>query len=350
MKYSGFYYLWLIVALFVCYSCSSDSENEGPDNGGKGAVVEAMQTAKQLWNTSPFHEGDISRQSALSTIQRYADNCDATYFKHYLSGTDAVCENAEKYDLVLAYYRAAFDRVLEGIKQTQVANGTTEIWMLYNMGYIIHTPSGRIGIDISHRWAKKLAPYLDALCITHNHSDHYSDELIQAMFDLGKPVLSNYLKIDQNYVYTSKVATNYTIGNFNIRTSITDHNNSGLANFVTVFQIDCGEDSGNFVLLHVGDSNYKTSQYTNIDNKVSLLIPRYAPNALTENNIIGTGTGQVMPDYVLLSHILELAHAGVEESRWSIELALSRAAKINCTNTGVPMWGEKLVWKDGMLN
>ena len=82
----------------------------------------------------------------------------------------------------------------------------------------------------------------------------------------------------------------------------------------------------------------------------NVLIPRYAPNALTENNILGTGAGQVQPDYVLLSHILEMAHAGVDASRWSLDMALERASKINCDQTYVPMWGEKMVWKNGKLN
>ena len=80
------------------------------------------------------------------------------------------------------------------------------------------------------------------------------------------------------------------------------------------------------------------------------MIPRYAPNALTENNIIGTGAGQTKPDYVLLSHILELSHVSEEESRWSLNSALERAARLNCENSVVPFWGEKLVWKDGKLN
>ena len=73
---------------------------------------------------------------------------------------------------------------------------------------------------------------------------------------------------------------------------------------------------------------------------VNVLIPRYAPNALTENNILGTGAGQVQPDYVLLSHILEMAHAGVDASRWSLDMALERASKINCDQTYV-LCGEK---------
>lgn len=169
------------------------------------------------------------------------------------------------------------------------------------------------------------------------------------MFDLDKPVLSNYLK-DTTYPYTAKGDKDYEIGKFKIRTCITDHNNSGLSNFVTIFQIDCGDDTGNFVFMHVGDSNFKPEQYTNIAPHVNVLIPRYAPNALTENNILGTGAGQVQPDYVLLSHILEMAHAGVDASRWSLDMALERASKINCDQTYVPMWGEKMVWKNGKLN
>ena len=80
------------------------------------------------------------------------------------------------------------------------------------------------------------------------------------------------------------------------------------------------------------------------------MIPRYAPNALTENYIIGDGKGQLIPDYVLLSHILELAHADVENSRWSLPMALERASQINCKQTYVPMWGEKLIWKNNKLN
>jgi L-ascorbate metabolism protein UlaG (beta-lactamase superfamily) len=242
---------------------------------------------------------------------------------------------------------------LESIKNDKVENGTVAIYMLYNMGYVIKTPSSCFGIDIYHRWAKKLAPYLDFLCVTHNHADHYSADLIQAMFDANKPVLSNYLKKGTAYSYTSTTSNNYTIGKFTIRTAITDHNGTVEGrNFITVFRIECGDDAGNFTLLHVGDSNYQTVQFTNVQGAVDVLIPRYAPvpHGLNENNIIGTGTGQVQPGYVLLSHILELSHGDVAGSRWPLDMALERASKINCEKTYVPMWGEKLVWKNGKLN
>lgn len=51
--------------------------------------------------------------------------------------------------------------------------------------------------------------------------------------------------------------------------------------------------------MYVGDSNYKASQYS-IVKPVDLLMARYAPNALTENNVIGSvGT----PKYIFLPHI-----------------------------------------------
>lgn len=331
-------------------SCSND--NDDITTGYEGILDDLSEevnvTVQELWSTSPLTL-DAKRTGALTKIQGYADNCLSDYFSTFLSGYDQTSENMEKADPILIYYRSAFDRVLEDIKNSSVEEGTVELWQLYNMGYVIKTSSGCFAIDISHRWAKELAPYIDFLCVTHNHADHYNKELIQAMFDLGKPVLSNYLQ-DESYEYTSKTPTDYTIGNFAIHTSITDHNNSGLSNFVTVFYIDCGEDTGNFTLIHTGDSNFKPEQFTNIASHVNVLIPRYAPNALTENNIIGTGLGQTLPDYVLLSHILELAHADTDSSRWSVEMALERASKINCEQTYVPMWGEKLVWKNGKLN
>ena len=341
------YFLTLAVGLM---SCSND--NDDITTGYEGILDDLSEevnvTVQELWSTSPLTL-DAKRTGALAKIQGYADNCLSDYFSTFLSGYDQTSENMEKADPILIYYRSAFDRVLEDIKNSSVEEGTVELWQLYNMGYVIKTSSGCFAIDISHRWAKELAPYIDFLCVTHNHADHYNKELIQAMFDLGKPVLSNYLQ-DESYEYTSKTPTDYTIGNFAIHTSITDHNNSGLSNFVTVFYIDCGEDTGNFTLIHTGDSNFKPEQFTNIASHVNVLIPRYAPNALTENNIIGTGLGQTLPDYVLLSHILELAHADTDSSRWSVEMALERASKINCEQTYVPMWGEKLVWKNGKLN
>lgn len=336
----------LAIALTGCGDKDEARGNDEPILTGLAKEVDAV--AQQLWESSPL-TASAARAAAFDKIQPYADQCKDDYFISYLKGLDETSISMEKTTPILYFYRSAFDRVMNGIRNTKVENGTAAVWLLYNMGYVVKTPSGCFAVDISHRWAKELAPYIDFLCVTHKHSDHYSTDLIQAMFDSGKPVLSNYLK-DTSYPYTAKGDRDYEIGKFRIKTCVTDHNNSGLSNFVTVFSIDCGEDTGGFVFMHVGDSNYKPAQYTNLPAHVNVLVERYAPNALTENNILGSGNGQVEPDYVLLSHILELSHADVSDSRWSLDMALERASKIKCEQTCVPMWGEMLVWKNGELN
>ncbi len=341
-------FLFLAIGFVAC----DDDEKYSAGTGHEGVLMQLAEevdaTAQQLWSSSPLVV-DAERTTVLTRIQGYADKCRDDYFKSYLNGYDWTSASMEKCDPILYFYRSAFDRVMDGVRNSKVENGTVEIWLLYNMGYVVKTPSGCFAVDISHRWAKELAPYIDFLCVTHNHSDHYNKDLIQAMFDLGKPVLSNYLK-DETYPYTTATGDkDYEIGKFKIKTCITDHNNSGLSDYVTVFSIDCGDDTGNFVFMHVGDSSYRPEQYTNLASHVNVLIPRYGPNPLIENNILGTGAGQVEPDYALLSHILELAHAE-GDSRWTLDMALERASKINCKQTYVPMWGEKMVWKNNKLN
>ena len=43
------------------------------------------------------------------------------------------------------------------------------------------------------------------------------------------------------------------------------------------------------VLMLAVDVYKRQEQYTNLASHVNVLIPRYAPNALTENNILGSG-------------------------------------------------------------
>ena len=165
------------------------------------------------------------------------------------------------------------------------------------------------------------------------------------MLEAGKPVVTNYLE-EPGYAYTSTTAADYTIGNFVLHTFITNHNNGSTNVPVTVFQIDCGEDTGHFVLLHSGDSNFTADQF-NVTEEIDVYIPRYAPNELTENNVIGK---LFTPKYVLLSHILELSHTDPDSSRWTLEQGLARAAQLDCEETHMPFWGEKMVWKNGKLN
>lgn len=305
---------------------------------------DAKQTMKQLKKTSLFRVTG-KRADALQKFQVYSDSLSHTVFEEYLVSPEEVSVRMEDSIPILYCYRNAFDTILDEVKSTKPERGSVVIWMLYNMGIIVKTPSGCFGIDVNHRWAEKFATYLDFICVTHNHDDHKSVELMQAMYDAQKPVLSNYF--EKSGSYCSKNPNTYQIGNFSIRTGIADHNKK-LLNFITTFRIDCGDDTGNFSILHCGDSNFLPEQFENVQGAVGLVILRNGSKV--ENNILGTGTGQVQTDYAVLSHIIELRHR-IDSSpkRFPVMATLNHASQINCKHTIMPFWGEKLIWKNGKL-
>ena len=328
---------------------ADNSDNKSTDSipvEQTGFTNEAILNLNKLWATTPLSV-DNTRRNLLQKMQDYADLLSPDTFQLYLNSSEQTSIDMEKSNSILSCYRYAFDHVLDGVKNEKVENGTVAVWLLYNMGIVVKTSSGCFGIDINHRWAEKLAPYLDFLCVTHNHADHKSAELMQAMYAAGKPVISNFYTASNKYY--SKSPANYTIGKCSIRTTITDHDGGDPLKFITVFRIDCGDDSGNFSILHCGDSSFDPNQFTNVQGgSVSLSI--FRNGAKVENNIIGTNAGEVNPAYVFLSHIIELRHQiGVSPIRFKVIETLGHTSQINCKNTSMPFWGEKLIWKDGKI-
>lgn len=324
----------LLLGCLVTMSSCEDSNGENKGNGQNLPPAVVDEHIKTLWSTS-CTDVSVERIEALRVIQRQVDDMTNSFFGNYLKTLDMAAVGYERDEPLLKYYRQSFERIVEDVRTLKVATGSVAIWSVYNMGYVVKTPSVCFAIDIFHKYAEKLEPYLDFMCITHNHSDHYSKPLIDKMLAANKPVLSNYINAG-SYQYTSTTPTNYTIGKLRITTNMNDQN-SELRNFVTTYQINCGSDAADFVLMHVGDSSFDPKQYNVVEN-VDVFIPRYAP-AGTENNIVGS---IVRPTHVLLSHIVELSH--VKAERWSWQQGLERAAAINCPNTYMPVWGERIIW------
>ena len=306
---------------------------------------EAVQTMLQFRKTSPLLL-DENRLTLLKQFEVYSDNLPNTTFREYLASPADTAECMEHTIPILYYYRDGFDKILHEVKNTKVKKGTAVVWMLYNMGFVVKTPSGCFGMDIDHRYAEQLEPYLDFLCITHNHGDHYNTGLMEAMNRHGKPVLSNFY--EKSEAYFSKTATNYKIGNFTITTDISDHlANPDFPDFVTLFRIDCGENSGGLSLLHCGDSGFNPERFRNVQGAVSMVIIRWG--APRENNILGTGEGQIQTDYALLSHLIELRHRPIPHGQASILKALEHLPGLKYENALIPFWGEKLTWHKGKL-
>lgn len=309
-----------------------------PTNAGIAAVEALNRTSPFLLNTE--------RLTALKQFETFSDSFSKASFGQYLKATDEASVDMEYTTPILYSYGRAFDKVLDEVKNTQVPNGSAAVWLLYNMGFVVKTPSATFGIDVDHRWAEKLEPYLDFLCVTHNHVDHAHIKLMDAMNKKGKPVLSNFY--DKDKTYLSKAPTNYTIGGIKIRTDITDHlRDPALPKFVTVFRIECGADAGNFSMLYSGDSGFRPTEFVNVEGPVNLAVLRWG--AARENDILGTGSGQVKPDYAILSHLIELRHDPYPNGQASITQTLVHLPNVKCDNTIIPFWGEKMTWKNGQM-
>jgi hypothetical protein len=308
--------------------------------------IQNSSAITRLWQTTPF-QPDAERTALLKTLQTYSEKLPHAPFKEYLAANEQTAAAMEQDNPILTCYRLALDRVIDEVARTRVERGTAVIWLLYNMGIVVKTPTACLGVDINHRHAEKLAPHLDLLCVTHNHADHKSVELMDAMHARGKPVLSNFYRKDT--AHCSKEPAHYQIGAITIRTAIADHNEK-LPRFITMYRIECGADTDGFTLLHCGDSNFTPPQFKPVQGPVALLILRYGDP--DENRILDAppDDGQIRPQYAALTHVIELRH-DIEKSprRRTLDYAQSNTARIHAPQTILPFWGEKLLWKNGHL-
>lgn len=313
----------------------------------------AIKTLVSLWQTDPFLASPLPSGSArygiLSTLEGYCQTFDSVPFKAYLAKTDSEAAEEEKDVSILSCYRYAFDRVLSEVQSTVVENGSAVIWMLYNSGFIVKTPSVCFGLDVNHRYASQLAPYLDFICVSHNDADHIDNALMSAMDAAGKPVLSNFHAGE----YKKTSPTTYHIGDVKITTCISDESETEL-NTTTSHRIFLPEDAGNLQIFHEGDSQCGLQQMSSCldGTAIDVMILRFGQ--VCEAGIIGTGSGQATPKYVLFSHLEELRHYNsISPMRATILGSISNMSRFEATSANgkiyVPFWGEKLIWKNGQL-
>lgn len=298
---------------------------------------QASGVMNELWETSCLLADRSQRSDLYDQIQMWADACPAdNVFLKYIKTDNITANSLQKSYPALECYDVAFDRILKALKSGLHAGAKPRVWALYNMGVIVQTHNGNYAIDIYHRRGNELAPYLNFYAITHIHADHKWEPLAVAMSELGKPVLSNFtINNVNNSQYVSMNSKDYTVGSFKIHSFITHHNSSDLSSLaITAFYID----GGDLKLLHSGDSNFIPEEFESMrDKEVDFYVFRYAVNALTENNILGD---IVNPKVAVLSHILELGHKDISNSRWSMELGLDRASRLNCKKVAMPFWGD----------
>ena len=102
---------------------------------------------------------------------------------------------------VQAFFHHRIERALEEIERTKVAEGAM-IWRLYNMSFIVRTPSVTMAFDLVNGASSgfeafavpddvmtRLAAQCDALFISHFHGDHKEELVARCFLDAGKPVV-----------------------------------------------------------------------------------------------------------------------------------------------------------------
>lgn len=319
-------------------ACSSNVEPTIPSDQ-KPQESHVSDVMNELWKTSCFLSDKSDRTESYEKLQEWADACPAdNVFLKYIKADDATARSLEKAYPALECYDQAFDKVLNALKTGLPHGAKPRVWALYNMGIVVQTSNGNYAIDIYHRRGAELAEYIDFYAITHIHADHKWEPLAIAMSELGKPVLTNFpISNVNNGQYIATNNKDYIIGDFKIHSFITHHNSSDLTVLaITAFYID----GMGLKLLHSGDSNFIASEFgTMKDKEVDYYIFRYAVNALTENNVLGD---IIRPKVAVLSHVLELGHKDIANSRWSLELGLDRAGRLNCETVAMPFWGDCL--------
>lgn len=295
---------------------------------------EYRKAVKTMLYKSNGHDITPKRMEAMEITQRMINTFLPADWRTYRNITDAAELAKAENEGVPYFISQAVNKVCREVKKTKVKQGTVAVWLLYNMGYIVKTPTSVFALDIHTKDVDKIADLVDFVMITHRHGDHCNGKFLRAMTARGKAV---YAAFDIEGVNVTKVTHKgeFQVGDVHVRTTIGDHNKK-LRKFVTAYEIDCGANTAHTVIYHTGDSNnYKQ---LNPQKQVDIFMPHMAvglniPKALDK----------IKPYHIFISHNQELGH-GIRKWRWTFHDALKLKAKLNHDHIWIPCWGERVIY------
>lgn len=269
-------------------------------------------------------------------LQSEIDDVSVGDYLHYLRNEDAGSLMA-RYP-ALARLDAVMDKVIDEIRATEV-NGHPAIWYVYNMGVVVKTREALFSIDLCHRRAEDLAPFLDFAIITHNHDDHFTRRFYAKMDGvLHKTVITNFA---DNYGAAfnggicgfARGEKAFTIRDVTVRTMESDHNR-----FLRGFTMPVEVTADDYSILHVGDT-------VNVQD----LHPARKPNlwihhAYCWGLVSGKGAAALHPELSVVAHLQELSHAK-GKSRWTFDDGRRAVAAVESAGhrAVMPLWGDRIV-------
>jgi hypothetical protein len=143
--------------------------------------------SEKLAENSPIYPATLGRWEALSVLDGPL----------HLSG-------ANQFTSVQRFLRRRLGTSIRDIENCHVTTGAV-IWKMYNMGFVIRTPSVTIGMDIVRGWTlphkqragittrslNRLVRQLDIASVSHRHRDHADEWMPQATQKIGVPLLAD---------------------------------------------------------------------------------------------------------------------------------------------------------------
>jgi hypothetical protein len=292
------------------------------------------KAVKTIMYRTNGHDLTPKRLQAMDIVQSEINYFEREDWKEYRMESDPKVLAEMESKGVPYFLRQAFNKVNEEIRTTKVAEGTVAVWLLYNMGYIVKTPTTTFAIDLYSRYTDELLDVIDFGMITHPHSDHNHKAFTQGLAKRNKPILAAFdiKNVEEMRVEDGGV---YTFGDVKVRVTLGDHNKK-LLNYVASYEIDCGENTNNTVIFHTGDScNY---EQLNPEKHVDIFIPHMRVNLKIQAAI-----DKFRPHHVFLSHLQELGHR-VTKWRWTFDDALKDKAKFQHDHLWIPCWGERIIY------
>lgn len=311
---------------------SADTEKCNPPLFSLDAVRRATEV---IFSTSI---GDTeARCEAMKTLEGANMHCTPEeYAAFYRSGLELSAKeiaDAVERQPILYFYEAAFEKIKREMAATAPAPGAVILWHVYNMGYIVKTRTVCFAIDLHHRRGEELIPLLDFMLVTHDHTDHHTERLLESAARAGKPVVSNFYP---RGVPRPENPNTMKIGTAKIHTALTDHN-SKLLRFVQTYEIELTVGDRKAVIFTGGDS-CNPGQFTMRSPAVDVFIvhPRVGLDVAEAQRVVN-------PRLTLISHLLEMGHR-FDQWRWSYEIGFLEMARSrrNGYRCAVPLWGDRI--------
>lgn len=330
------------LTLGACAAAAKCMADAVPEVDLGSLTVDDFRKAVSTLEKTSFRDVN-ARKAALEVIQKYVYAMKSgVHYEEFFKGgcslpEDKVHRVHEEFP-VLWWYDHAFAKVLGELKDTEIKGDVPAVWYVYNMGVVVKTRTCAFAIDLCHRKACEMIPYLDFAMISHNHGDHFTPQFLSGMRKAKKPCFTNFDLNWDSYVAQDKT---FELKGVKIHVTRTDHN-VHLPLAVNCHEIECGGENP-FVIFHSGDS-HKASQ---------IRTKNASPDLFFGHCAIGFSFPEAykttMPAKLMLTvHHQELGHlggrwrcVGFHEEPERIRREFEKNGKADAV--AMPVWGDRIV-------